>query len=332
MIFDELPVSAAEGCILAHSIDLLGRRLRKGVTLNKAHIDELTRAGITHISAARLQERDIAEDAAAVALAKALVPYPEQAGLRLSAAFTGRVNLIATGAGVVSQNVKKLIALNSIDSMISLATLPQYQQVSTGSLVGTVKIISYGVSGDKLQAACKLAQAAIKVLPPVMRSASLIVSVSKGGPGENGVETIRQRLAALNITLVEVVTTPHQTQEMAHALKDASGDLILMLTSSATSDLNDTAPKAVRAAGGNIERFGMPVDPGNILFLGALTGKPVIGFPGCVRSPALNGADWVLSRIACGVTLDDHSFAEMAIGGLLKEIPTRPQPRRRSEG
>jgi molybdenum cofactor cytidylyltransferase len=97
MIFDELPVSAAEGCILAHSIDLLGRRLRKGVTLNKDHIDELTRAGITHISAARLQERDIAEDAAAVALAKALVPYPEQAGLRLSAAFTGRVNLIATG-------------------------------------------------------------------------------------------------------------------------------------------------------------------------------------------------------------------------------------------
>ena len=74
MIFDELPVSAAEGCILAHSIDLLGRRLRKGVTLNKAHIDELTRAGITHISVARLQERDIAEDAAAVALAKALVP------------------------------------------------------------------------------------------------------------------------------------------------------------------------------------------------------------------------------------------------------------------
>ena len=70
--------------------------------------------------AARLQERDIAEDAAAVALAKALVPYPEQAGLRLSAAFTGRVNLIATGAGVVSQTVKKLIALNSIDSMISL--------------------------------------------------------------------------------------------------------------------------------------------------------------------------------------------------------------------
>ena len=332
MVFDELPVSAAEGCILAHSIGLLGKRLRKGLRLNKDHIDELTRAGITHISAARLQKGDIAEDAAAVALAKALVPHPDQAGLRLGAAFTGRVNLIASSAGVVSQNVEKLIALNSIDSMISLATLPQYQQVSIGNLVGTVKIISYGVPSDKLQAACKLAQAAIKVLPPVARSASLIVSVSKGGPGEKGVEAIRQRLDALNIALTEVVTTPHQTGAMASALKDASGDLILMLTSSATSDLNDTAPKAVRAAGGNIERFGMPVDPGNLLFLGALAGKQVIGFPGCVRSPALNGADWVLSRIACGVTLDDRSFAEMAIGGLLKEIPTRPQPRRRSEG
>ena len=131
MVFDELPVSAAEGCILAHSIGLPGKRLRKGVRLNKDHIDELTRAGITHISAARLQKGDIAEDAAAVALAKALVPNPDQAGLRLGAAFTGRVNLIASSAGVVSQNVEKLIALNSIDSMISLATLPQYQQVST---------------------------------------------------------------------------------------------------------------------------------------------------------------------------------------------------------
>ena len=105
MVFDELPVIAAEGCILAHSIGLQGKRLRKGVTLNKNHIDELMRAGRTHISAARLQECDIGEDAAAVALAKALVPNPDQAGLRLGVAFTGRVNLIATGAGVVSQNV-----------------------------------------------------------------------------------------------------------------------------------------------------------------------------------------------------------------------------------
>ncbi len=128
-----------------------------------------------------------------------------------------------------------------------------------------------GVPSDKLQDACKLAQAATKVLPPVMRSVSLIVSVSKGGSGGKGIGAIRQRLDALNITLVEVVITPHKTEAMANALKNASSDLILMLTSYATSDLNETTPKAVRASGSNIERFGIPVDPGNLLFLGAFT-------------------------------------------------------------
>ena len=88
------------------------------------------------------------------------------------------------------------------------------------------------------------------------------------------------------------------------------------------------APTAVSQAGGNVHRFGMPVDPGNLLFLGSIGPKPVIGLPGCARSPALNGADWVLSRVVCGLDVTDADFAQMAIGGLLKEIPTRPQPRR----
>jgi molybdenum cofactor cytidylyltransferase len=67
----------------------------------------------------------------------------------------------------------------------------------------------------------------------------------------------------------------------------------------------------------------MPVDPGNLLFFGELNGKPVIGLPGCARSPALNGADWVLERILCGVTVTPDDIAAMGVGGLLKDIPLR---------
>lgn len=70
----------------------------------------------------------------------------------------------------------------------------------------------------------------------------------------------------------------------------------------------------------------MPVDPGNLLFFGAIGDKPVIGLPGCARSPALNGADWVLERLVCGLTLDQGDISSMGVGGLLKEIPTRPRP------
>ncbi len=55
--------------------------------------------------------------------------------------------------------------------------------------------------------------------------------------------------------------------------------------------------------------------------------RPVIGLPGCARSPALNGADWVLERLACGLAVSDADIAAMGVGGLLKEIPIRPQPR-----
>ncbi|WP_335339555.1 hypothetical protein [Falsihalocynthiibacter arcticus] len=71
----------------------------------------------------------------------------------------------------------------------------------------------------------------------------------------------------------------------------------------------------------------MPVDPGNLLFFGSLDGKPVIGLPGCARSPALNGADWVMERLLCGVAVTQQDISHMGVGGLLKEIVTRPHPR-----
>ncbi|PJE35044.1 molybdopterin biosynthesis protein, partial [Pseudooceanicola lipolyticus] len=67
--------------------------------------------------------------------------------------------------------------------------------------------------------------------------------------------------------------------------------------------------------------------PGNLLFLGRRGAQTVIGLPGSARSPALSGIDWVLERAACGVAPTADEIAGMGVGGLLKEIPTRPQPR-----
>ncbi len=90
-------------------------------------------------------------------------------------------------------------------------------------------------------------------------------------------------------------------------------------------------PVAVETAGGQIDRLGLPADPGNLLMMARLNGTPVIGMPGCARSPRLNGFDWVLQLVLACIEIDDDEIADMAIGGLLMEIASRPLPRKMVE-
>src|SRR5205823_3749969 len=79
--------------------------------------------------------------------------------------------------------------------------------------------------------------------------------------------------------------------------------------------------------GGTVEHLGMPVDPGNLLMLGRLGDEPVMGLPGCARSPKQNGFDWVLQRLVADLPVGRRDIMLMGAGGLLKEIASRPQPR-----
>ncbi len=164
--------------------------------------------------------------------------------------------------------------------------------------------------------------------PAALRHAVLIQTTTAEDDGEKGYHAIQTRLAALNVQLAPKVLVRHRQDEIAAAVTRATGaELILILTASATSDPQDVAPAALRQAGGQVDRFGMPVDPGNLLFLGRLGATPVIGLPGCAKSPALNGADWVMERIICGVPVTSADIAAMGAGGLLKEVAARGRPR-----
>lgn len=333
MQFGAVALEDAEGAILAHSVMEGGGRFRKGLLLGAAEVTALREAGVRRVTIARLEAEDVGEDAAADRLARALVPNPEAASLKLSTAFTGRVNLNATAPGIAIVDTAAIHAMNRVDPSITLATLAPMTRVEAGTLVGTVKIIAYGVAEQALTQACDIAASAVRVQQVALKTASLILTEVVGLPdklNEKGKVAVEKRLSALGMTLCHSQTVLHEEAALAEALRSAPGDMVLVLTGSATSDLHDTAPQALRMAGGEVFRFGMPVDPGNLLFHGKLGARPVIGLPGCARSPALNGADWVLERLACGVAVTDDDIASMGVGGLLKEIPIRPHPRERS--
>jgi len=324
--FGKVPTKDAGGALLAHSVALPKGRLRKGLRLDGAHIDQLLAAGVDEITVAQLAAGDVDENTAAAQLAQALLA--DHPHLSQTKPFTGRVNLLADGPGVAVLDVKALEAVNSVHPMITLATVPPFQQMASGGMVATIKIISYAVDQSDLASACAAGRGAIRLANPQLSDATLIITEIERGAGDKGREAIADRLTALNVTLKKVVMVPHKTPALRDAITAADTSLILILTGSATSDIDDVAPSALRDAGGQVARFGMPVDPGNLLFLGNLGEKHVIGLPGCARSPALNGADWVLSRVICGIEVTPADIAGMGVGGLLKEIATRPQPRR----
>ncbi|MEJ6388202.1 molybdopterin-binding protein [Gymnodinialimonas ulvae] len=328
MKFGPVALAEAEGAILAHETGTGTGRIGKGTVLTAAHVADLRALGIREVVVARLERGDLHEDAAAARIAAAL----SGTGLAADRAATGRVNLRAAAAGIVEVDAAAVEAVNRVDPAITVATVPQWGRLAARGLAVTVKIIPFAAAEADVARACALGAGAVRLREAEIGSASLIETrVSQEVPSDKGRRAVAERLERFAVTLAPRCVVAHRVGEIAAAIAAAQGDLILILTGSATSDAEDVAPAAVRAAGGEVVHYGMPVDPGNLLFLGRIEGRTgtrvVIGLPGCARSPALNGADWVIERVICGVPLERIDIPGMGVGGLLKEIPSRPRPR-----
>ena len=330
MQFGSSPVGEAAGGILVHSIRTGGISFKKGRVLSVADAEALVRAGFSDVVIARFEPGDVGEDEAAARVAAALAGT----GVRIGAAFTGRANLYATTNGMALVDRNAIDAINAIDESITVATLAPSTRVTDRQILATVKIIPFAVARRSLERVLAIvSDAKLGVAPFQPRRAALISTLLPGTKPsviEKSRSVLDGRLRTLGSTIVFDRTVPHDEAALAALLLDADNsgaDPILILGASAITDRRDVIPAAIARAGGRIAYFGMPVDPGNLLLLGELKGKAVIGLPSCARSPKLNGVDFVLWRIAAGLPTTGRDIAAMGAGGLLTEIPSRPQPR-----
>ena len=332
MKFGEVPVVEAEGAILAHSLKLGTAALKKARVLSRADVELIAAAGLTRIVVARLEDGDIGEDEAARRVAMAAAG----AEIEVAAPFTGRANLFAKARGLLVFDPGRLDRLNLVDEAVTLGTLPPFAVVEPKQMVATVKIIPFAAP-ETAVARCIEAAAAdgslLRVAPFVRRSVGL-VQTRLPGLKESVLDKTRQvteaRLAALGCHLVFEERCAHATAELAALIRDALGHgigILLIHGASAILDRRDVIPAAIVAAGGRIDHFGMPVDPGNLLLLGHVGERVVLGLPGCARSPKVNGFDWVLERLVAGLLVGSAEIMRMGSGGLLAEIPSRPLPR-----
>ncbi|GAB4179077.1 MAG: molybdopterin-binding/glycosyltransferase family 2 protein [Thalassobaculales bacterium] len=329
MRFGPVPVAEALGAVLAHSTRAGGRTLKKGRVLTAAELEALAASGVATVTVAILDAGDLAEDEAARRVAEA-VGGP---GLSLSAPFTGRCNLYAEAAGILAYDAGALDGLNLIDEAVTLAVVPPFSRVTPGQMVGTLKIIPFAAPRAAVERAEALGRGLLRLHPFRALAAGLVQTVLptvKPSVLDGTVETTRARLEGLGARLAGELRCAHDRAAVAAAIaarRAAGDDLVLLFGASAVVDRRDVLPAGIVAAGGEVTHFGMPVDPGNLLLVGDVGGTPVIGMPGCARSPKLNGFDWVLERLVAGLPVTRAEIMRMGAGGLLKEIASRPLPR-----
>lgn len=330
------PASPAEavGGVTVHTLRQGSLVLKKGTTVGSAEVEALTKAGVKEIVVVRLEEGDVSEDVAAASIAQAVTGE----GIHVERAFTGRANLFAARPGILVVDRAAVDRVNGVDEAITFATLSAYKPVVEGEMIATVKLIPFGVEGKLRDAAVKAAgHGALRIAPYVIKKVGIVSTLLPGLSPKVIEKTLRvtaDRLAPAGATIIAERRVPHDEKVLAAAIKELlalGAELVIVFGASAIADRRDVIPAALTDVGGTIEHFGMPVDPGNLLLVGNARGVPVLGAPGCARSPVENGFDWVLMRLLAGLKVTRAELMGMGVGGLLMEIVTRPQPREKQE-
>ncbi len=327
MKFGPLPLAEAEGAIVAHAVKVEGRVLKKGHVLTRPDLAAIAAAGHGSVIAARIEADDVHEDEAARAVAEAIAGP----GLELGRAATGRCNLFASTRGLAIIDAARLDRLNLVDETVTVATVRAYDAVEPKQMVATVKIIPFAVGRGVLDRCIDVAQGArvVRVAPFRPRDVGLVLTRLPGTKAKVLDATrsvVEARLTALGCRLADEIRCDHTTEAIAAAIRDLEqrgAALVLIHGASAITDRRDVIPAAIEAVGGAIIHLGMPVDPGNLLLLGRHGVLPVLGLPGCARSPKINGFDWILQRIIADIEVTREDIMRLGAGGLLMEVAQR---------
>ncbi len=324
MIFGEFPCAEAEGVRLAHTLKLPQLALKKGRVLSATDVATLIAAGIDRVSGARLEPDEVDEDRAAGLAASWLAG----GSIVAKPPYTGRCNLYARVPGLLKVEGESIDRLNRISESLTLATLAPWAVVAKDQRVATIKVIPFAVANTVLERWRAEAGAAppLTFKPFQARRVALILSVSPS-TSERQIEmastATRARVESLGSKFALELRCAHAADALGLSIAQALAagcDLLLILGATISKDRSDVVPAAIVATGGSIEHFGMPVEPGNMLLTASIGQVPVLNLPGCARSRALNGIDFVLPRLLAGVPVSGADIMAMGVGGLIHAV------------
>jgi molybdenum cofactor cytidylyltransferase len=313
----------AVGHILRHNLASADghKALSKGRRIDAEDVPRLRALGLSQVRVAVLERGDVHEDEAARRLA-AVVCGP---GVIARPPAASRVNLLAEADGVVRVEIEALLRINEIDGL-TVATLPSHALVRARKRVATIKIIPFAVPEADLARAEAIGRdsGSVVSLAPLRRLAVGVILVGSAAARERierGVyPAIESRVAELGSAVLAARYVDAEEPAVAAAitqLRAAGAELLIVAGETSIMDRDDVTPQGIRLAGGRIEHYGAPVEPGNLLLLAYLDDLPVLGAPGCVRSRDTNIVDLLLPRLLAGERVTRRDIVELGHGGLL---------------
>ncbi len=328
---EAVPVRDAVGKMLLHDITRIVPDLFKGPEFKKGHIiqdtdvDRLLDLGKQNIFVACLNG-EIHENDAAVRLAASAAGT----GIEFGSPEEGKVSLRARTDGLLTVDVPLLYELNSLQDVV-FATLHTGRVVTRGQVVAGTRVVPLSIDEavlDSAEAICK-DRPVIQVRPLAGRNVGIVVTGSEvhaGRIADGFGPVVQKKLEDLGCRIIDKKVVPDDLDMTVNAIRthaDAGAGMIAV-TGGMSVDPDDLTPAAIRAAGGRVEIYGVPVLPGAMFMLAWLDDVPIIGLPGCVMYHKASIFDLVVPRLLAGDRISRADIIGMGHGGLCAAcIPCR---------
>jgi molybdenum cofactor cytidylyltransferase len=315
-------VQSSAGRILCCTIFRPGGRklLAKGHILSDEDIRLLETEGMQQVWVTELEDGEVGEDDAVMAVAEAMCCGSVE--IRLAAG--GRANLIATSDCCALVDDELLKQINCTASVV-IATVQNYRFMHSGERIATIKSAPFAVAQSQLEAVLSILNergAILQARPIKDPGVGILYTDPVHGDRartlfENIVRTRVERFGAKVRYALSAVEEEEQVVRSLQHLIRTKPAAIMIASTTAPAGPEDVVGRAMIKLGAHIERFLAPVEPGNLMLLGYKDDIPIISAPCCFGSAKPNILDLVLPPMLARYRISGWEIACLGHGGLL---------------
>ena len=330
MIFKTVQIQKCTGYILPQNIFVIknGKRVKlsKGTKINQQIKNILIDNGFKKISGFLLNQNDLDENKASDLIARSICKNKSN-NLNYKNLNTGRSNIYSTKSGLFIYDTKNLVKLNN-NSKIAISAITPFSKVEQNQELITAKVIPYGIDKKLIKKNSLRLKETFKVVPFQKKNVTLIQTFNNKINEKLIIKSrnvTQKRLDSCGIKKIKEIIIPNTEKILCDKIQiciEQNVDIILIIGPHAITHMKDVIPNAISMSGAKIIRFGIPVEPGNLLLLSKFKSFKkdiyIIGMPSCAKSPKENGFDWLMWRILCNVNFKNSNLNELSVGGLIK--------------